>query len=139
MSGNIGDALNDITKPVDEFFRWPNPDDINYWLIGVLILVFAYLVFLFFSWHTAFFYVDGELFYKEARPFMHDVLPPEPTKEGHRFIGWCKDAECCEPAAMPCSIRLFNAKYYAHFEPISAEEAEAAEALSEADNGNEVA
>ena len=23
-------------------------------------------------------------------------LPPEPTREGYKFIGWCKDAECTE-------------------------------------------
>lgn len=125
---NAEQVVGELSKPVEDLFIVP-----NYTLIIVLILIFAFLVFIFFSWHTAFFYIENELFFSVTKPFSHAVEPPEaPEKEGFRFVSWCKDIELLEPCEMPYIIRMFNVKFYAKFEPLSEEsESKTAEELPE--------
>ena len=83
-----------------------------------LALLFAFLIFLFFSRHTACFYVDGILYKRFSATFMTEIVFPVPEdKPGMRFVGWYFDTELEEPAELPCHIHLFNVKFYAKFEP----------------------
>ncbi len=113
------DIMEDATRPVEDIFQ--NLGEFDYIGLTVVLLLFTFLVFLFFSSHTAFFYVDGELFYKERQVYMTDITPPTPNKEGYRFVEWCRDEELLEPAEIPYNIRLFDVKFYARFEPLDSE------------------
>ncbi len=116
------DIMGDAVRPVEDVFQ--NLGDFDFVGISIVILLFTFLVFLFFSSHTAFFYVDGELFYKERQVYMTDITPPTPEKEGYRFVEWCRDEELLEPAEIPYNIRLFDVKFYAKFERLEADAAQ---------------
>ena len=86
--------------------------------IGVLGVLFFFFVFLFFSWHSAVFYVGEEEYTRVSAPFMKEIVLPIPeAKDGRRFLGWCKDAELHEPYTKETYlVKLFNASFYAKFE-----------------------
>ena len=110
-------------EPLGELFQTPELGTMNYVFVIIMALIFAFLVFLFFSWHMATFYVDGKVFINIAQPFMREIHPPVPKKDGYRFLCWCWDTELEEPATMPYHIKLFNVTFYAKFEAIAGEEA----------------
>ena len=91
--------------------------------IGVLILLFAFFVFLFFSWHTAVFYIGDKEYSRVAAPFMKDLpLPIPELEEGMRFVGWYKDSELLEEYEKESyTMKLFDVTFYAKIEPLPEE------------------
>ena len=86
--------------------------------IAVLGILFFFFVFLFFSWHSAVFYIGNEEYTRVSAPFMKEItLPVLDSKDGRRFLGWYKDAELREPYTKETyMIKLFAASFYAKFE-----------------------
>lgn len=86
--------------------------------IAVLAVLFFFFIFLFFSWHSAVFYIGDTEYTRVSAPFMKEIpLPVPEAKDGHRFLGWYKDAEFHEPYTKETYlIKLFNASFYAKFE-----------------------
>ena len=101
----------------DEFFALPKitTEFQIFWV--ALLLIFAFLVFLFFSWHTAFFYVDDKVYTTVSAPFSQQIEMPRPEKEGYVFVAWCRDTELEEPISTAYVMRLFNVNFYAKFVP----------------------
>ncbi len=89
----------------------------------VMSLLFAFLVFLFFSCRTAFFYMGETLIEKRLVPFLQEVEPPvPPTVEGKTFVGWYRDFELTDPLELPYQVRLFDVRFYAKYEDAPTEE-----------------
>jgi len=86
--------------------------------IAVLGVLFFFFVFLFFSWHSAVFYIGNEEYTRVSAPFMKEItLPVLDAKDGRRFIGWYRDTELREPYTKETyMIKLFTASFYAKFE-----------------------
>ena len=86
--------------------------------IGVLAVLFFFFVFLFFSWHSAVFYIGDEEYTRVSAPFMKEItLPMLEAKDGRRFVGWYRDTELHEPYTKETYvIKLFTASFYAKFE-----------------------
>lgn len=104
--------------PAEDFFELP-PVTIELWIFWfVLLFLFAFLVFLFFSWHTAYFYVDDKVYTTVSAPFSQTLEMPIPEKEGHVFVAWCRDTELEEPIETAYVMRLFNVNFYAKFAPV---------------------
>lgn len=111
-------ASANANYPAEDFFELP-PMTVELWIFWfVLLFLFAFLVFLFFSWHTAYFYVDGKVYTTVSAPFSQAIEMPVPEKEGHVFVAWCRDTELEEPIATAYVMRLFNVNFYAKFVPL---------------------
>ena len=110
-------AENEVPE-LKDYFELPHISTGTVIFVLCLALLFAFLIFLFFSRHTACFYVDGILYKRFSATFMTEIVFPVPEdKPGMRFVGWYFDTELEEPAELPCHIHLFNVKFYAKFEP----------------------
>ncbi len=107
----------ELTYPPEDLFELP-PMTVELWIFWFLLLfLFAFLVFLFFSWHTAYFYVDGKVYTTVSAPFSQAIEMPTPQKEGYTFVAWCRDTELEEPMETAYVMRLFNVNFYAKFVP----------------------
>ncbi len=110
--------------PQDPIVEFPAFTQDTLIFLIVMALLFAFLVFLFFSCRTAFFYVGETLVEKRLVPFMQDVEPPSPPEvEGKVFVCWCRDIELSEPLVLPYQIKLFDVRFYAKYEDAPTEEA----------------
>ena len=109
---------------IDKIFELPDITPATMIFIGVLVVLFAFFVFLFFSWHTAVFYIGEKEYSKVSAPFMKDIpLPIPEAEEGMRFVGWYKDNELTEEYLKDhYTVKLFDVSFYAKFETLSSEE-----------------
>ena len=109
-----------LATPQDSPIRFTIPEmtPATMIFIGVLAALFFFFVFLFFSWHSAVFYIGDEEYTRVSAPFMKEITLPVPeAREGRRFIGWYKDAELHEPYTKETYlVKLFTASFYAKFE-----------------------
>lgn len=121
---NMPLLYNALAGALDTAFEVPDITPATMIFIGVLIVLFAFFVFLFFSWHTAVFYVGDVEYSKVSAPFMKEIpLPVPEAEEGKRFVGWYKDNELFEEYAKAnYTMKLFDVTFYAKFETVPTEE-----------------